>query len=238
MKKGFFMFSICLLSFFTSNGNTSNEELGPQISKDFDLASFHGISLKSSFDVSVEYGQQQKVTITGSEEFFKNLEVTVKKGVLFLGMKKGNYPKLNLKAKIIIPQLKFGEVVGSGDLTISSFSNLENLKLQISGSGDIKTSQEVYIKNDLEARIVGSGDIKVIGSAAHSNIYLTGSGKCQLSQLKTNTNSTQITGSGSAKVNATKKIEVHLSGSGSLYYKGAPSIQQSITGSGKLKSYS
>lgn len=234
MKKGFFMLSICLLSFFTSSC-TPNDETGPEISKDFDLAPFEGVSLASSFDVSIEYGQQQQVTITGSEAFFEKLEVKVEKGILFLGMKKGKYSKLNLKAKITIPRLNFGEIVGSGDMLISNFSNLTDLKLRISGSGDITATKELSIKNNLEVQITGSGDVQINGSAQHSTISITGSGECKSADFKTNSNLTRITGSGNVEINAAKAVEVHLSGSGDLYYKGNPSILQKITGSGNIK---
>jgi hypothetical protein len=234
MKKGFFMLSICLSSFFTSS-YTPNEETGPVISKDFDLAPFEGVSLVSSFDVSIEYGQQQQVTITGSEEFFEKLDLKVEKGVLFLGMKKGKYSKLNLKAKIVIPRLSFGEIVGSGDMLISNFSNLVDLKLRLSGSGDITATKELYVKNNLEVQITGSGNVQINGSAQHSTISVTGSGECKAADFKTNSNLTRITGSGNVEINATKEVEVQLSGSGDLYYKGNPNIQQRITGSGNVK---
>lgn len=245
MKKGFFMLSICLFSFFTSNSSSNNKtntpselEFGPEISKDFDLASFEGVSLSSSYDVSIEYGSQQKVTITGSEEFIKKIDLKVEKGILFLGMKKGKYPKLNIKATIVIPHLRFAEVVGSGDMVIASFSNMSDLELRLSGSGDITANKELYIKNNLDLEITGSGNIQVNGSALHSTISLVGSGTCKAAHFKTNSNVTKITGSGNVEINAAKEIDVRLSGSGNLYYKGNPAIQQKITGSGKVKSYS
>lgn len=235
MKKEFFMLSICLLSFITNN-SASNDETGPEISKNFDLASFEGVSLSSSFDVSIEYGQQQQVTITGSEKFFKSLDLKVTNKVLSLNMKKGTYQNLNIKAKIVLPYFSFGEIVGSGDMSISSFSNLAELKLRLSGSGDIITN-ELYIKNNLDLEITGSGNVQINGSAQHSNISLTGSGTCKATHFKTNSNLTRITGSGNVKINAIKDIDVRLSGSGNLYYTGNPTIQQKITGSGKIKSH-
>jgi hypothetical protein len=237
MKKEFFMLSICLFSFFTSN-STPNEEIGPEISKNFEVASFEGVSLSSSFDVSIEYGQQQQVTITGSEEFFEKLNVEVHNGVLFLGMKKGKHKKLNIKATIVIPYLNFGEVLGSGDMVIANFSNLADLKLHLSGSGNITATKELYIKNNLNLELTGSGDIQISGSALHSNISLIGSGTCKAAHFKTNSNLTKITGSGNVEINASKEVNIHLSGSGNLYYTGNPAIQQKVTGSGKVKSYS
>jgi len=233
MNKFFFILSFSLSSFFSNAAHP--EETKPPISKNFDLASFQGVSLSSSFDVSIEYGQQQEVTITGSEAFFEKLEVKVEKGILFLGMKKGKYKNLDLKAKIIIPHLTFGGIVGSGDMIISNFSNLTDLKLRISGSGDITATKELYVKNNLEVQITGSGDVQINGSAQHSAISVSGSGECKAANFKTNSNSTRITGSGNVEINAAKEVEVQLSGSGNLYYKGNPSIRQRITGSGNVK---
>jgi hypothetical protein len=235
MNKVFFILSFSLSSFF--NHVAYSQETKPQISKKFDVAAFQGVSLSSSFDVSIEYGEQQEVTITGSEEFFKKLKVDVDQGVLFLGMKKGKYENLDIKATIVIPTLKLGEVTGSGDMLISNFSNLTHLDLRISGSGDIAT-KELYIKDNLNLVISGSGNIQVNGSAQHSNINLTGSGMCKSSNFKTNSNLTRISGTGNAEINALKEIKVQLSGSGNLHYNGTPAIEQEITGSGKVKSYS
>lgn len=236
MNKVFFILSFSLSSFF--NQVAHSQETKPQISKKFDLAAFQGVSLSSSFDVSIEYGEQQEVTITGSEEFFKKLKVDVNQGVLFLGMEKGKYKNLDIKATIVIPILNLGEVTGSGDMLISNFSNLTHLDLRISGSGDIIATKELYIKDNLNLVISGSGNIQVNGSAQHSNINLTGSGTCKSSNFKTNSNLTRISGSGNAEINALKEIKVQLSGSGDLHYNGTPAIEQEITGSGKVKSYS
>lgn len=205
------------------------------ITKEFDFGTITEVALESSFDVSIKYGAKQKVVITGSEEHIEKLNVRLKGKRLLLGMKKGRYNNLNLKAEITIPYLDVAIVAGSGDMEVGAFDNLKNLGLIVSGSGNIITTSTVTVKNTIDIKISGSGNIHVNGTASHSNILISGSGDSRATKLKTDSNSSLISGSGNAEIDATNKINANLSGSGNVYYTGSPDIERQEIGSGRVK---
>lgn len=233
MKAGLILFCISLFPFY--NKVVSATETDPIVTKELIFKTFDAVSLSSSFDVSIKHGTKQKVLITGPEELIKKLDAHLDEKTLLLKMQKGRYKKLNLKVEVTIPRLRGAFLQGSGDIDIATFTNLSNLKLMVTGSGDINTVGKLIIKDKVDIKITGSGDISVKGTASHSNVALTGSGDCKTSNLKTTSNSSSILGSGNIEVNASQRIEVKILGSGDLYYSGNPSIEHKITGSGKVQ---
>ncbi len=139
------------------------------------------------------------------------------------------------KIKVYVTTDKIEEVFlsGSGNVTSDApFSGSDQLKLGISGSGDIRLNVNApYI----ESHISGSGNIDLSGETKDSKVTITGNGDYKATDLQCENAEVHITGSGNVNVFASVKLEVHITGSGDVYYKGTPSIQQHITGSGTIK---
>lgn len=213
-----------------------NETTDPIAKKTYtDLSNFEGVALLSSYDVSVQYGDEHKVILEGAEKWIKKATIKVENKVLYLDLKKGKHNDVQLKATVILPRLSYAAVMGSGELRINAFSNLEQLAVVANGSGDIYTAGELYIKGDINIHMAGSGTVRLKGSASHSDIQIMGSGNCEAAQLATLTNVTQIMGSGTATIQAREHVKARLMGSGNLYYEGAPTIEQVVSGSGKVR---
>ena len=229
MKKELFVLCLVLLPLY------NYVFAGNPTTKEFNFDAITEVALESSFNVSIKYGAKQKVVITGSDEHIEKLNVRLKGKRLLLGMKKGRYNNLNLKAEITIPYLDMAIVAGSGDMEIGAFDNLSNLGLIVSGSGNIITTSTVAVQNTVDIKISGSGNIRVNGTASHSNILISGSGDSRASKLKTSSNNSLISGSGNAEIDVTNKLSATLSGSGNVYYTGAPAIDRQEIGSGRVK---
>ena len=79
--------------------------------------------------------------------------------------------------------------------------------------------------------------MKLAGSLNNSSdVTITGSGDFKGDQLKGKSTVVHITGSGSAKVYASEKLDTHITGSGDVYYAGRPLVNANSTGSGKTRS--
>lgn len=220
-------------AFFLFGHSKSTTEESHPTTKMYEVPSFEGVSLAASYDVSVEYGAKQEVSITAPEHLMDKVVVKVKNNVLILDLKRGKYQSPQIKAKVILPKLTYASVTGSGEMRVATFSS-QQLRLVVTGSGDLNTAK-LQVGEQLEMTLSGSGAIRTQGNASHSNIKLTGSGSCQASQLATQTNNTIITGSGSVSIDAQHRIQANLMGSGSLYYQGEPEVEQYISGSGKVR---
>ncbi len=120
-------------------------------------------------------------------------------------------PSSRLKIKVSVPELKGVDLAGAADVTIQG---LDQSTLTVSMAG----SQKVSCQGKVE-----SAHFKAAGSAT-----------LLAADLEAKSVSINITGSGSADVNASEKLSVNIAGSGTVRYLGEPQIDQSIAGSGKI----
>lgn len=225
------MTSLCsLFSIFYNNDDISTSPT----TKEFKLAAFEGISLKSSFNVVLKYGSTQRVLVTGSEALISKIKLDVKNKVLSLDMQKGRYKNIDLVVEITLPYFNLAHIAGSGDINIAPFSNLSDVELSISGSGNIR-SKTLEIQNTLQAQISGSGNIKASGRASKTFIKIAGSGDCHMASLVSTNSNSSITGSGNIEVHVVEQLEAAIIGSGNIYYKGNPSIKKQTIGSGQIQ---
>ena len=124
-------------------------------------------------------------------------------------------------------------VTGSGKIRLKGEVNAEDFKLEITGSGNLRTDS--LICNKMTADITGSGNAELTGASNHASFTITGSGCIHAFDYLVQELNCEITGSGNIEALVTNKLGADITGSGNLSYRGDPqSINQNITGSGKM----
>ncbi|MBL7792744.1 MAG: DUF2807 domain-containing protein, partial [Saprospiraceae bacterium] len=109
---------------------------GPVVKQELNLDDFHSIGLSISGTVYLSQGNTQKVVVEAQQNIIDLLKKEVKNGNWNIGFQKngGNYEKV--KVWITVPTLKALSLAGSGDIiTKTAFNGLDNLKMDIAGSG-------------------------------------------------------------------------------------------------------
>lgn len=232
-------FSTILL--FTSNACAQNwnngpgiKGEGPKVTKTLDLADFDGLKLAISADVMIRQGSSQSVKIEAQQNIIDNLKKEVKDGVWKIGFDKNVKESESVKIWVTVPSIEELAVSGSGSITgEGKFSNLDDLSLAISGSGDIKLDAD---SKNLKVAISGSGNVQLAGSTGGASLAISGSGDISAFGLSTQTCNVKISGSGDSSVNVSESLEVAIAGSGDVYYKGRPSVRSKVSGSGEVMS--
>lgn len=234
-----FLFSICLLitNSFAQNfwkGSITGE--GPMIEKELTLDQFSGIRNGYSCDVYITQGQTQKVVLEGQQNILDNLNLEVSGGVLKIKYDKMVRRAETVKIYITMKTLTEASLSGSGSLvTTDRFQNLSNLKVSVSGSGNMDLDVNA---RDIEIGISGSGDIALQGSAEDLDVTISGSGGVDARDLAASGCSVSISGSGNATVFARDEIDARVSGSGNIRYKGdVAKVFSRVSGSGKIRSF-
>lgn len=208
---------------------------GEKISKTLDHTNFNKVALES-FDANIEQGNTFSVEISGYENIFAYLDIQQKGDLLVLGTQNLMcVSNAALVANITLPNLEAVTVNGSGNVTVSDFNNSTSLELGINGSGSIQTGAFAGLSK-FDSYINGSGDISTTGSASAGSITISGSGTFNGENMKFETISAHVIGSGDCHVDATESLEANITGSGDIYYKGQPRIKTNITGSGDVES--
>ena len=130
---------------------------GPIVSEDRNLKDFDGIELDISANVYLEKSNTFKFRIEAQENILDEIETFVSAGLLHI-----RYDNLcvmsrrSVRIYISMPELTDIEVGGSGKVLSSDVFDCNNLRLRVSGSGDIELGA---IAKTIECVISGSGEI-------------------------------------------------------------------------------
>jgi len=199
------------LSMGTANAQSRGDD-----SEVRDLESFDQVVLEGSFDVIVNIGGGQSVTLYGDEDDFDNVETRVRRGTLTIswdrdGQRWRDHDDVNIE--ISVPSLVGFGIEGSGDVEISDI-DAEDFHIQIAGSGDMLVDGQC---NSLEIDIAGSGDVEGEDLICASV-------------------SVEIAGSGDVEVTANDSIDIEINGSGDVIVYGSPSgVRLRQRGSGDIE---
>ena len=211
-------------------GSISGE--GDVVRQEISVERFTGISLDFSGDIILVQGSGQKVTVEAQQNIIDNIKTEVKDGVWHVRYEKNVRKAKPVKIQIMVPELDYVAVSGSGDIqTDGHFAKQEDLKLRVSGSGDIKMSVDA---RTVESSISGSGSVTLAGSGNSNEIHISGSGDVYAADFRVTDCSISISGSGDARVYAEGNLEVKVSGSGDVKYKGDANVKARISGSGDV----
>lgn len=224
---------IAIIALFMFNACDCIKGEGSIVSEDRNVKDFDGIELDISANVYLEKSNTFKLRIEAQENILDEIETYVSAGMLHI-----DYDDLcvisrrSVKIYISMPELTEIEVGGSGSVISSDTFDCKNLKLRISGSGDIEIGA---IAQTIKCSINGSGDIELTGSADELEVSIRGSGDVEAIHTEAENVYVSVRGSGRSRVHATDYLEVDISGSGDVYYKGRPDIDSDINGSGNLR---
>ncbi len=207
------------------NGNVVTEER--DIQKDFE-----GIQVKGSFDVEVTQNQGNFVKVEADENLQEHITTEVKKGILVISTEKNLYRAKKLNVYVGMDVINALKVSGSGDITAKTPITSDDLKIAVSGSGDIDVSEATA--DQISISIAGSGDVSIGGQTNTSNVSIAGSGDVEAGKLESANCTISIAGSGGADVYASESLTAKIAGSGDVRYGGSPQISTSVAGSGNI----
>lgn len=232
-KTGLLALSItaCLLVSCTSNVIT-----GQMTKESRDLPAFEGVSLAFSGNVYITQGSPQRVEIEADKNTLEVIETRIENNVLVLKYKNGQWRDMGkVTVHITMPVISALTIAGSGDMTCKSPLRVQELELNVSGSGSLKMDHLAF--HEIDAAVSGSGSISLSGNGDPGELdaRITGSGNLNAGELSVGEAVVNITGSGSAHVFVVKELETNITGSGSVYYKGNPTINANAVGSGRTK---
>ncbi len=186
---------------------------GKIITENRTVSTFDKVYTSGSLDVNIVQGNQHSIKISADDNVINNVITKVTDNTLNVKLKSGNYNNINVKVNITMADLTGLNSIGSGNMTITDFLNINNLEVWNTGSGNISIS--------------GDGNTLLITNS--------GSGNFNGFSFTSEDCSVNNSGSGNMQVNCTNNLSGANSGSGHVSYKGNPSsVTISNTGSGNI----
>lgn len=222
-----FVLSIVLNSCLTSvdgNGNVVKEERT--------VTSFKKINISGGFEVIINQGNEEKLELEVDENLLELITTETKNNTLIIKSDKSIGKAKSLKLFITTVEIEDIDVSGAVELRNKGTFEGENLEIDISGAADINLKVDL---ENLEMDMSGASETTLSGKANHLEIELSGAGELEAAKLKTRNAIIDISGAGSAVVNAKKTLRVEVSGAGSVKYKGNPKVTKEISGAGSVK---
>jgi len=198
------------------------------------MTNYDKLSVTGPYQVKIVSGNSHEVKITADENLMQAIDIYVKAGRLVVR----THPDFDIKKysrlDIEVPAeyLSNIKLTGSGEIYGSFIFDWNNLKLNITGSGNIDF--ETNMKH-ISASVTGSGEIELQGKTDDLKINITGSGSIDATNLETTDAEVHITGSGDAFVSVRQNLNIKILGTGKLYYYGEPEYLKSKSlGSGEV----
>jgi len=176
------------------------------------VASFTGLDLTGSNNVTVIVGAPQSVVVHADSNLINNVTTGVVAGTLLIGDTGSFTPRAPMSVDVSVPSLTALTISGSGQVSATGI-NAARLTVTVSGSGQLQAS----------------------GTATRLDVTISGSGRAQLSQLTARDVHAIVAGSGLIQVTATTSLDAEIPGSGMIVYGGnPPQVSTSVSGSGSV----
>lgn len=208
---------------------------GEAITQDRNGGIFNEIRSFGSFNINITDANDHTVKVEAQQNLQEYIEIENKGNELHIRNKKGYSLETDKPITIHVsaPALRAIHLSGSGNVTSTNTLNGSNeFDLKSSGSGNISIDIETF---SLGCSIAGSGNITLKGKTNELDGKIAGSGNIRAKELQSAITSVKISGSGSAEVVATQKLETKIAGSGDVKYWGDASVDSKVMGSGSIQ---
>ena len=209
-----------------------------QVGQETSMAEFDNVNVAGPFNVFYEQGENYRVRVEGTADQLGKMTIYVKNGDLYIDQRKqepsGTFD--GLQVFVTSPMVDAFEIAGSGSITAPKALTVNDIRLEIAGSGDITLAQLTC--KDLSMEIAGSGDI-TLGTVQANEVRseIAGSGDIEVAGLVCKNARNEIAGSGNITLNNLNvdHVKSEIAGSGNVILRGkVGSHDEEIAGSGKV----
>ena len=196
-----------------------------------------GVQLASIGDLTIRYGDEEKLEIEAEDNLLEYITTDVHGGVLTIGTENNiNFqPREAIRYTLTITEaLEEISVSGLGSIDAPELDT-NRLKIRVSGAGDIDIDGVNGSKVDVIISGLGSVYIRD-GAVDEMEVGISGSGSFKAKDVRAQYGDIHISGLGNAEVWVEEELEERSSGPGNIEYYGSPKINQDVSGIGSIKS--
>lgn len=178
-------------------------------------AQYNRILVAGAANVYLSKGPKHKVVLKGNPNHFKYVTLAIQGNTLKCDTRDGHISNLDVDIYVTLPEIVSINLVGAGAVEMSSFGQIANLDIDISGAGNFETRGKATRLNNLDISISGAGSVEA-DDLISQNVEVS------------------VSGAGSAEVHAIKTLDASVSGVGSIEYEGNPKVRKRVSGIGSI----
>jgi len=210
-----------------------------QVGQKTEMTTFDGLNVAGPFNVIYEQGKEHTVRVEGTTEQLEKMTIYVKNGELYIDRRESKWSSNDFKGLQVFvtsPTVDDIGIAGSARVTAPQALTVDDITLEVAGSGDITLSQLTC--KELDNEIAGSGKVTLgIVQATKVKNEIAGSGDIDIAGLTCSQVDNEIAGSGDITLNNLNvdHAKNEIAGSGDIIMRGnIRSHTEDIAGSGKV----
>jgi Putative auto-transporter adhesin, head GIN domain len=196
------------------------------------LGKFNKINVGSVYDIEYTYSQEVSCVISGENDFVKRTKLTIRQGTLYIELEPSKKTGNNnndcgsLKIKLTGPEFQGADISGVADFKLIGEFPKAPVELIVSGASEFKGKINA---TSFDGNFSGTAEIVLSGQTPKAEMNICGTVELKAGDFTTDDLKINISGTASAKIRVTKKLDAHTSGVSSLVYSGNPSQLNKVT---------
>lgn len=199
-----------------------------------DIKGVVSIEVNIACQLILVQGNSPNLEIMGDNQAVDNVKIKINGDKLTLSTKHDLkwQRKDDIVVKIEVENIQSLEIGGAVDMKTVRTLKLDNLKMSVSGVGNIEMALECK-----SFRLNGSGvtNLDITGKTDELNMSISGVGNIRATEFIAKKAKVSNSGVGKANVHVTDNLDAEVSGIGSIYYTGTPNVYASVSGLGKIR---
>ncbi len=198
-----------------------------------DITGVKSVDIDLACKVTLIQGDKASLNITGDKDELEDVHVKLRGDKLEIYNDNHHQHKDDVLITITLPELDELSLGGVVDIETPNQVKFSNIKVEVGGVANL----DLNIKSNkfsLEASGVLSGEIS--GETKDLSMEISGVGKINASEFKSENCEVEVSGVAKASVYATEKLDASVSGMGRINYVGRPIINKSCSGFGSISS--
>jgi hypothetical protein len=204
--------------------------------KKIDLNAIKHIIISVPFNVEIERGESDNLTLVGNNKMFDQIQTDINGDTLALNYRWFNswmvWENSQIKLKIMLRNTETIEIRSSSNVKTNNLQG-DLLTVVNKGSGDIYMVNTQVLM--LRGVLWGSGDLRIGGSSQDAIIESFGSSDVDMKEFLVEHAKVDVSGSGDVVVSSKDSLDARIAGSGNIFYKNNPKINTIQIGSGKVE---
>ncbi|HEY6178133.1 MAG TPA: head GIN domain-containing protein [Kofleriaceae bacterium] len=179
------------------------------------VGAFHAVDLAGTLEVQITVGKPASVEVSGDADLIDKVVTKVVDGVLVIStpdLRNIKRRDVHLRATVTAPDLSSLSLSGTGAMKVTGIAN-DKLSLHLGGTGALTAA----------------------GTTGALNVDVGGTGEVAAKQLTAKDVAVDVSGTGSARLHASRSIDARISGTGSVHVSGHPQqVKKSVSGLGSI----
>ncbi|MDF3065748.1 MAG: hypothetical protein K0R38_1349 [Polyangiaceae bacterium] len=197
---------------------------GDRVEKARSVDAFTRIRTDCELSVQVRQGDEPSVVVAIDSNLQDLVRTSVVDGTLNIDLREDvNDVVSGPHVRVTVPALSAAKLDGSGRLAVALDAPTAPFDLFLSGSGDVRYEGRSAA---LGAHLSGSGEMRLAGETSDVDIALSGSGEVSARDLRAESGTLDLSGSGQISATVTESVRVLLSGSGDIDLYGGASVDE------------